>query len=95
MACSKLGSQSEHGSEYQDTVMKWKANDPKTKQYKIDLQFDPAYVSKVPPYSPSVPHGAKLFCAAVSKKGEVVMAGTAQDRPPIRVGAAWRFAARG
>jgi hypothetical protein len=78
VACSKLGSQSERGSEYRDTVMKWKANDPKTKQYKIDLQFDPAYVAKVPPYAPSVPYGAKLFCAAVNKKGEVVIAGTAQ-----------------
>ena len=78
VACSKLGSQSERGSEYRDTVMKWKANDPKTKQYKIDLQFDPAYVSKAPPYSPSVPNGAKLFCAAVNKKGEVVIAGTVQ-----------------
>lgn len=78
VACSKLGSQSERGSEYRDTVMKWKANDPKTKQYKIDLQFDPAYVAKVPPYAPSVPYAAKLFCAAVNKKGEVVIAGTAQ-----------------
>jgi hypothetical protein len=78
VACSKLGSQSERGSEYRDTVMKWKANDPKTKQYKIDLQFDPAYVSKAPPYTPSVPPGAKLFCAAINKKGEVVLAGTVQ-----------------
>lgn len=78
VACSKLGSQSERGSEYRDTVMKWKANDPKTKQYKIDLQFDPAYVSKAPPFAPSVPAGAKLFCAAINKKGEVVLAGTAQ-----------------
>jgi hypothetical protein len=76
-ACSKLDSQSQRGSEYRDTVMKWKANDPKTKQYKVDLQFDPAYVAKVPPYTPSVPYGAKLFCAAVNKKGEVVIAGTA------------------
>ncbi len=78
VACSKLGSQSERGSEYRDTVMKWKANDPKTKQYKIDLQFDPAHVSRAPPFAPSVPYGAKLFCAAVNKKGEVVIAGTAQ-----------------
>ena len=78
VACSKLGSQSERGSEYRDTVMKWKANDPKTKQHKIDLQFDPATISKAPPFAPSVPHGAKLFCAAVNKKGEVVIAGTAQ-----------------
>ena len=78
VACSKLGSQSERGSEYRDTVMKWKANDPKTKQFKIDLQFDPAYIAKTPPFAPSVPYGAKLFCAAVNKKGEVVIAGTAQ-----------------
>ncbi len=78
VVCSKLGSQSERGSEYRDTVMKWKANDPKTKQYKIDLQFDPANVSRAPPYAPSVPYGAKLFCAAINKKGEVVIAGTAQ-----------------
>lgn len=77
-ACSKLGTQSERGSEYRDTVMKWKANDPKTKQFKIDLQFDPAYVARVPPYTPSVPSGARLFCAAINKKGEVVIAGTAQ-----------------
>jgi hypothetical protein len=78
VACSKLGSQSERGSEYRDTVMKWKANDPRTKQYKIDLQFDPAYVAKTPPYAPSVPYGAKLFCAAVNKKGDVLIAGTVQ-----------------
>lgn len=78
VACSKLGSQSERGSEYRDTVMKWKANDPKTKQYKIDLQFDPAYVAKTPPYKPSVPYGARLFCAALNKKGEVLIAGTVQ-----------------
>jgi hypothetical protein len=77
-ACSKLDSQSQRGSEYRDTVMQWKANDPKTKQYKVDLQFDPAYVAKIPPYTPTVPYGAKLFCAAVNKKGEVVIAGTAQ-----------------
>lgn len=75
--CSKLETQSERGSEYRDTVMKWKANDPKTKQYKVDLQFDPPYVLKRPPYTPSVPYGAKLFCAAVNSKGEVVIAGTA------------------
>ena len=87
VACSKLGSQSERGSEYRDTVMKWKANDPKTKQYKIDLQFDPAYVSKAPPFAPSVPAGAKLFCAAINKKGEVVLAGTAQYPAEVAVGA--------
>lgn len=75
--CSKLETQSERGSEYRDTVMKWKANDPKTKQYKVDLQFDPPYIEKRPPYTPSVPYGAKLFCAAVNSKGEVVIAGTA------------------
>lgn len=75
--CSKLETQSERGSEYRDTVMKWKANDPKTKQYKVDLQFDPAYVMNRPPYTPSVPYGAKLFCAAVNSKGEVVISGTA------------------
>lgn len=75
--CSKLETQSERGSEYRDTVMKWKANDPKTKQYKIDLQFDPAYVLNRPPHTPSVPYGAKLFCAAVNGKGEVVISGTA------------------
>ena len=77
-ACSKLGSQSERGNEYRDTVMKWKANDPRTKQFMVDLQFDPPYVIKRPPYTPSVPPGAKLFCAAVNKKGEVVIAGTVQ-----------------
>lgn len=77
-ACSKLESQSERGSEYRDTVMKWKANDPRTKQFKIDLQFDPPYVMKRPPYTPSVPPGAQLFCAAVNKKGEVVIAGSVQ-----------------
>jgi hypothetical protein len=77
-ACSKLDSQSERGNDYRDTVMKWKANDPRTKQFKIDLQFDPPYVMKRPPYTPTVPAGAKLFCAAVNKKGEVVIAGTVQ-----------------
>ncbi len=77
-ACSKLDSQSQRGSEYRDTLVKWKASDPKTKQSKIDLQFDPAYVAKIPPFTPTVPYGAKLFCAAVNKKGEVVIAGTAQ-----------------
>lgn len=76
--CSKLTTQSERGSEYKDNIMLWKANDPKTKQYKIDLQFDPAYVSKVPPYTPSVPYGAKLFCALVNKLGQVIIGGTAQ-----------------
>lgn len=70
-ACSKLNSQSQRGSEYQDTVLKWKGNNPKTKLHKIDMVFDP-------PYRNSVPAGAKLFCALVNRDGKVVMAGTAQ-----------------
>ncbi len=69
--CSKANTQSQRGSEYQDTVLKWKANNPKTKLHKIDMLFDP-------PYRDSVPAGAKLFCALVNRDGKVVMAGTAQ-----------------
>jgi hypothetical protein len=76
--CSKLLSQSERSTEYKEVTLKWKENNPKTKQYKVDLVFDPAYVAKTPPYAPSVPHGAKLFCALISKTGHVVLAGTAQ-----------------
>lgn len=76
--CSKLLSQSERGSEYKDSAMKWKENNPKTKQHKVDMVFDAAYVAKTPPFAPSVPNGAKLFCALVTKSGQVVMAATAQ-----------------
>lgn len=69
--CSKANTQSQRGSEYQDTVLKWKANNPKTKLHKIDMLFDL-------PYRSSVPAGAKLFCALVNRDGKVVMAGTAQ-----------------
>jgi len=69
--CSKANTQSQRGSEYQDTVLKWKANNPKTKLHKIDMLFEP-------PYRNSVPAGAKLFCALVNRDGKVVMAGTAQ-----------------
>ncbi len=70
-ACSKANTQSQRGTEYQDTVLKWKANNPKTKLHKIDMVFDP-------PYRNSVPANAKLFCALVNRDGKVVMAGTAQ-----------------
>ena len=69
--CSKANTQSQRGSEYQDTVLKWKENNSKTKLHKIDMVFDP-------PYRNSVPSGAKLFCALVNRDGKVVMAGTAQ-----------------
>jgi hypothetical protein len=69
--CSKANTQSQRGSEYQDTVLKWKENKPKTKLYKIDMLFEQ-------PYRNSVPPGAKLFCALVNRDGKVVMAGTAQ-----------------
>ncbi len=75
IACSKATSQSERGMEYQDTVLKWKLNDPKTKQYLLDLQFDPPYVYQG---KSSVPEGAKLFCGLINRAGEVIIAGTAQ-----------------
>ncbi len=69
--CSKANTQSQRGSEYQDTVLKWKENNPKTKLHKIDMLFEPSYRN-------SVPSGAKLFCALVNRDGKIVMAGTAQ-----------------
>lgn len=72
--CSKLDSQSQRSTEYQDTVLKAKdkkGNDNKDKLHLVDLAFDP-------PYRNSVPSNAKLFCALVNRAGNVVIAGTAQ-----------------
>ncbi|MGE0551674.1 MAG: hypothetical protein AB7O24_21045 [Kofleriaceae bacterium] len=88
--CSKANTQSARATEYQDTVLKWKGNNPKTKLHKIDMLFDL-------PYRNSVPAGAKLFCALVNRDGKVVMAGTAQypaaDGPTADDGAAANDAA--
>lgn len=71
--CSKLDSQSQRGMDYKAKVLGWGGNgqpESKKKLYLVDLTFDP-------PYRNSVPAGAKLFCALVTRDGKVAIAGTA------------------
>lgn len=73
--CSKLGSQSERGMEYKEKVLRSNATN---RLFLADLVFDRPYVSRVTPYTPSVPSNAKLFCALITKSSTVVIAATAQ-----------------